>query len=447
MNKIKFLAIICLIATSSFSQETTISIFDEILFYDGYANVVNHPTPEGVIRQRNDLYSKKLSESDLASIGNDLIMSLIIKAACDNYDRIGNVNLAFVPKGDSTYHPDSVQRIELARYITPFMNKNMQPNEVPYNFQIDNVAQIFKDDATNFLYDFWIELQVFGVPYAANNEVAGCAGRNDVFFGTLRFTSNQDQTSSNNYVLPLNFQNNLNDYQVGASDAIGQTERTINFELPTRLFDAKLYLITSNHGANSGGEEYIRRTHNIYFDQNLVLTYTPGEPTCEPYRVYNTQGNGIYGPTPRTDAQWQSFSNWCPGAAIPIREIYIGFLNNGQHTFKIDVPAAVFANNEGNFPVSLYLQGTRANLGTESMEIKTYNLTPNPSTNIIKLQGINDNFEQIKIFDILGNLMPVTQKFVSPTEIELSIENYDSGTYYIDILSKYGQENHKFIKL
>jgi hypothetical protein len=208
-----------------------------------------------------------------------------------------------------------------------------------------------------------------------------------------------------------------------------------------------LYLITSNHGANSGGEEYIRRIHNIYFDQNLVLTYTPGEPSCEPYRVYNTQGNGIYGPNPRTDAQWQSFSNWCPGAAIPIREINLGFLNNGAHTFKIDVPAAVFANNEGNFPVSLYLQGTRANLGAEEIKNNKFTIAPNPVTNKINIHGDFENLQKLYITDLLGNSIPISQNFISSIEIELKTEQLASGTYFIHISTKEGKESYKFVKI
>ncbi|MBI2259434.1 MAG: T9SS type A sorting domain-containing protein [Flavobacteriia bacterium] len=447
MKKIKLIALISLFSINLNAQESTITVFDEILFYDGYAGLVSFPTPEGVIRHRNDLYSKKLSADDLSLIGNNLNLSVIIKAACDNYDRIGNVNLAFVPKGESSYHPDSVQRIEIARYITPFMNKNIQPDEVPYSYQIDNVSKIFKDEETNQQYDFWVELQVFGVPYAANNEVAGCAGRNDVFFGTLKLTSTPEQFSSNNFVLPLNFQNNLNDYQEGASDAIGQTKRTIDFSLPLPLIDAQFFLITSNHGANSGGEEYNRRMHYIYFDENLVLSYKPGEPSCEPYRQYNTQGNGIYGPSPRTDAQWQSFSNWCPGAAIPIREISLGNLSEGQHSFKIDVPTAIFANNEGNFPVSVYLQGTRNNLGTDFLTQNNFKVSPNPATDKIFITSKNDLVDIIEVFDILGNSLVLAQKSISSDTIELNIQDFDSGTYFIHISSKQNLESFKIIKM
>ena len=85
----------------------------------------------------------------------------------------------------------------------------------------------------------------------------------------------------------------------------------------------------------------------------LVL---PGRPSCEPFRVYNTQANGIYGPTPMTDEEWQSFSNWCPGDVIDIRIIPWGSVAAGPHQLVIEVPDAVFVGDEGNFPFSLYVQ-------------------------------------------------------------------------------------------
>ncbi len=442
MRKIKILALASLFSINLKAQETTLTVFDQVLFYDGYAGVVTEPVTEGIIRHRNDLFAKKLSSEDLLSIGTTLNMSVTIKAACDNYDRIGSVNLVFAPKGDSTYDVSTVQRIELGRFITPFMNKNIQPDEVPYDFTIDNIANILKDEATNELYDFWIELQVFGVPYAANTEVSGCAGRNDVFYGTLKFTTNTEMISSNDYLMPLNFQNNLNDYQAGASDALGVTKRTITLNVPANLANAKLYLITSNHGANSGGEEYNRRFHYIYFDGMMVLSYKPGETSCEPYRIYNTQGNGIYGANPKTDAQWQSFSNWCPGAKIPIREIDLGYLNAGEHTFKIDVPTAVFANNEGNFPVSLYLQGTRDNVGIDVVENRKIEIFPNPSKG--KFEIIDDNIseKEIKITDFFGKEIAINKAIISNNKIEIDSKTLANGIYFISIAS----ENNQILK-
>jgi hypothetical protein len=428
MKKILIILLLSVLNIDGFAQ-TSLTVFDQILFYDGYAGIVNQPVPEGVIRHRNDLYAKKLTASQLLSFGNNMTLNVSIKADCDNYDRIGNVNLAFVPKDAVTYVPANVQRIELARFITPFMNKNIPPNLVPYTFNVDNMAKIVKDSRINTLYDIWIELEVFGVPYAAQTQIAGCTGINSVFFGSLELVSNTTTlTSNNNFLLPLNFKNNLNNYQAGASDAIGQTVRTIVFNLPTTMDNASFYLITSNHGANSGGEEYNRRLHKIYFDNPLVpvLTYTPGEPTCEPYRIFNTQGNGIYGATPKTNAEWQSFSNWCPGAKIPIRKIDVGSLTTGNHTFKISVPTAVFNGGEGYFPISLYLQGSNAFLGLEAVNKVEYSVYPNPSSDLIHIETI-DTIKNISILNTIG------QHLYEGNSKQINISNLSKGMYFLYI--------------
>lgn len=432
MKKILLLLLLGVFSFSVFdlnAQTTTVTVFNQIRFYDGYAAVVNQPVPDGIIRHRNDLYAKKLTAQDLLSFGSTMTLNVTIKADCDNYDRIGNVNLAFTPKDALTYDTNAVPKFELARFITPFMNKNIAPFEVPYTFNIDNMAKIVKDPALLLAYDFWIEFEVFGVPYAAQTQVAGCAGINSVFFGTLSLVSDSVPfTSSNNFLLPLNFKNNLNNYQAGASDAIGQTVRTISFNLPNDIENSSFYLITSNHGANSGGEEYNRRRHFIYFDNfnTPIINYKPGELTCEPYRVYNTQGNGIYGATPRTAAEWQSFSNWCPGYNIPIRKLDRGTITAGTHNFRISVPTAVFVNGEGYFPISLYLQGTNNTLGLENPTFVEYSIFPNPTSDFITI----DSKKTIKNCSIVNS---IGQKVYQGNQKQVDISNFSKGMYLMQI--------------
>jgi len=336
--------------------ETRFNLFDEVIFYDVYAGTVSDPVPAGITRVDNTKYAIKVTDVHLSDISDKLSMEITIKAFCDNYDRIGHVNISLVDKGLPYNSTNIANTIEVGRYITPFMDKNVQPDEVPYIFEVDNIAKLLKDPAIYANYDFWVELSVFGVPYAANTQIAGCAGLDEVFYGSLDFISTAETVNqANQYIKPVVTNIDFNNYN--ATDIIGQTIKTINIDIATPITNAQLHLITSNHGANTNGEEYNRRDHYIYFDGANIDMYKPGETSCEPYRQYNTQGNGIYGPSPRSDSQWQSFSNWCPGAKIPIRTYDLGNLNAGTHTFKIEVPDAVFANGEGNIPLSLYIQG------------------------------------------------------------------------------------------
>jgi len=412
---------------------TTLKFFDEILFYDGYAAVVDEPVPDGIIRHKNSLYATKISPEQLASFGNTTKMHVTIKASCDNYDRIGNVNLAFVPKGEESYLPEDVERIELGRFITPFMDKNKQPDEVPYEFEIDYIKNIFRDKQILSVYDLWIELEVFGVPYAANTQIAGCAGRNDVFFGTLEFETSIppiEEEEEDNVMIPLFFQQSFNNYNEDATDILGETVKSITFSLPDKTDYTKLVLITSNHGANSGGEEYNRRWHYVYFDEEEVLQYKPGRTSCEPFRIYNTQANGIYGLRPKTDAEWQSFSNWCPGDVIDTRIIDLGIITSGEHTFKIEVPDAVFRNKEGYIPLSLYLLAKLDNISgslqNESAKSDYLTIYPDISGNIFSIKS-NYGIKQTTVYNINGYIL-----FNNASE-SVDLSNYNAGIYIIRV--------------
>ncbi len=339
------------------SEPVSLTIFDDVVFYDAYAAVVSEPVPAGVVRLRNDLFTHQLTDTELGSIQSTLTVRVIIGALCDNYDRIGSVALALVPKGQRTYQPDEVQRIELGRYITPFMNRNNQPDQVPYEFSADHLVPVLRDTALLAEFDLWVELELFGVPYAANEEVAGCANRSDVFRGTLILDSDSGAPAAVfDELIPLAYKAPFNNYQQGASDRTGSTQKTLSFTLARASAETQLVLVTSNHGANTDGEEYVRRDHFVSVDGEQVLQYKPGRTSCEPFRKFNTQGNGIYGPSPRTDATWQSFSNWCPGDVIDTRIIPLGPQSAGAHEVVIDVPDAQFVGKDGNFPLSLFVQ-------------------------------------------------------------------------------------------
>ncbi|MDR1951168.1 MAG: T9SS type A sorting domain-containing protein, partial [Bacteroidales bacterium] len=357
-------------------------VFDTVLFYDGYNNLgalANQlkPLPEGVYRLKTNLITTKLSEEQLNSLHGAIRMNVIVRPSCDNYDRVGNVNLAFVHKDSALYNPDSVQRIEIARFITPFMRMDKKPDSVPFTFQVSYLQHIFQDQALRENYNFWLELDIFGVPYAANVEVPGCAGRSDVTYGSVLFMASptpNTELENNNVFIPL-FMKKAFHNRAGGTDTVGKTIRNITFSVSENLTDAQLVLITSNHGANSGGEEYIRRWHYVYFNDEEVLRYRPGRISCEPFRIYNTQPNGIYGSAPRTDASWQSFSNWCPGDVIDTRIIKLGALQTGEYKFTIEVPEATFVGGQGNFPLSLYFQG-KTN-GTIAKDPKTFTIKGN----------------------------------------------------------------------
>lgn len=340
-----FITFVCHGQVSTTNQ---LQIFKDVTFFDGYAQTVIHETSPEITRT-NTLYRRQLTKDEINKLKTATNMQVDIKAACDNYDRLGSVSLYITPQGSPYNHGKAV---ELGRYITPFMDKNKDPSIRPYSWDVHFLGEILADKKTAQKFDFYIELSVFGVPYDAQKKVKGCEGRNDVFVGSLSFTIDSHKKQAKQ-LIPIVFNDSINNYN--KTDTVGKTTKSYVFETTKSIKNGTLYLITSNHGANRGGEEYNRRKHFIYLDDQLIFEYIPGEETCEPYRKYNTQSNGIYGKTEKTNEAWQAFSNWCPGAKIPTRIVTLKNIKKGKHIFKIEVPDAKFVQQEGVIPLSAYI--------------------------------------------------------------------------------------------
>lgn len=346
---------LCLLLSNKLLAATdTTQLFPETLFYDGYAATVIQPVPETVIRLQNYLYACHIS-NNLSNIASKGELQVLLRAACDNYDRIGSVSIALLPKGIVYNGQNAISKMELARFITPFMNKNKMPNQVVYHFDSDAIPQLLTDKQLLSQYDVWMEVNIFGVPYDAQKKIVGCGGRNDTFFASVYFVNDKNVSveKSDALFVPIAFKDSLNNYQ--GTDTIGKTVRTYRFHTARKTKHAKIFLISSNHGAGENGEEYVRRKHFVYLDGKLVFQYTPGGKSCEEYRVRNTQNNGIYEKKSKTLEEWASWNNWCPGSEIPIREIDLKKLSKGEHRLTVSVPDALFSGKEGYFPVSAYL--------------------------------------------------------------------------------------------
>lgn len=423
---IKTVLLICFPVLLWGQSETTINLLNKVVFYDGYAAIVNEPVPTGVERVDNTRYVTKLSDADRLNIQSNLKVEVKIGALCDNYDRIGGVFLNMVPKGEAVLS-ENTQRLEIGRFITPFMNKNRQPTTVPYEFDVSHLAAAFKSTEFSTAYDFWFELFVFGVPYAANNEVAGCKGRSDVFEGTLNLVTSGDTIQTDEfYIEPIATYVDFNKYS--ATDVPGTTTKLYTITLDKTLAEANFHLITSNHGANNNGEEYVRRKHFVYLNDAEILNYTPGGKSCEPYRQYNTQGNGIYGTGTKSESWWTEWNNWCPGDVIPNRYIALGDLEAGTHTFKITVPDAVFAENQGNFPLSLYLYSKYkpGTLGIADIKETSYSIYPNPTSDLLYIES-SKLLKNTRLINSLGQVV------LESKEKEINMAELATGVYILKI--------------
>ena len=427
------------------SQTTTmVNVISQAVYYDGYAATVSTPVPSGLIRLGNTRYARKLTDAELNSFKAKIAMRVSIGALCDNYDRLGEVFLALVPKNQSTYTIDdvNVKRMEVGRYITPFMNKNRTPTEVPYTYDLSNLYSVFHDSALRSTYDMYMELDVFGVPYAAQTQVTGCSGRIDVFSGSLTFFSTDVGAIPTNYnsITPLLSYTRINNYN--STDVPGETVRIVNFNLPNPVTNARFFVISTPHGANSGGEEYVRRQNYTYVDDVQVLTYTPGGISCEPFRVYNTQGNGIYGTTPKTVADWTLWNNWCPGNSVPIRGFVLPTMTAGNQTLKHTIPTAVFNQQQGDVYLSVYMQGnSNTTLNVNDIKTTDVSIYPNPTSDFINIKSPIDVMS-LSLFSIDGRKLYENYK-----ENKIDISSYNTGIYILNVVLKDGTSfKHKIIK-
>ena len=422
------------------TEWTQLKLFYEVTFYDGYLFEKNPDSlvQDGVLRHTTSLYAVRLTDEQLAQIGDSLRMNVSVKACCDNYDRIGNINLALTPKDADTYNPDEVPRIELGRFITPFMYMRKLPNVVPYTYRLDYLSLILRDATLRSQYDLWVEFELFGVPYAAQQQVTGCSKRSDVFKGTLVFetTTPALPATDKDVLVPIVMKrneakgHNLNHYSEQGTDTLGKTTKTYTFTVPRDVTDGQLVIVTSNHGANEDGEEYNRRWHYIYVDDRLMLTYKPGRTSCEPFRRYNTQANGIYGYTARSDEEWQSFSNWCPGDVIDNRIIDLGAFTAGEHRVRISVPEAVFNQQQGDIPVSMFFQGVTEGELTAVRDITASPMVRSSVTIDGDMLSVTADGEvlNIDVYDLQGKRLRH-----SSSHAPVSLSALPSGLYLVNV--------------
>ncbi|WP_309762453.1 peptide-N-glycosidase F-related protein [Chryseobacterium sp. SORGH_AS_1175] len=184
----------------------------------------------------------------------------------------------------------------------------------------------------------------------------------------------------------------------------------------------------------------MRRQNYVSLDNTQVLTFTPGGKSCEPYRVYNTQGNGIYGSTPKSAAWWTSWNNWCPGDSVPIRSFTLTSLSAGSHILKYEVPSAEFYNQDGQIVLSMYMQSQNQNLSVKDVSTTDVSIYPNPTADYVMVKG-QKKVKLISVFSTDG------RKLSETAGSRADLTAYPAGTYVLDITLENGiRFSHKIIK-
>lgn len=93
-----------LVSLTSYADRE-VRVFDHANFYDGYLvdKIPEDAPKQGYVRLNTSTNTVKLTDEQLNQIGEKLRLRVDVFPVCDNYDRIGSINLALVPKGTPEY--------------------------------------------------------------------------------------------------------------------------------------------------------------------------------------------------------------------------------------------------------------------------------------------------------------------------------------------------------
>ncbi|MEG1580466.1 MAG: PNGase F N-terminal domain-containing protein [Bacteroidaceae bacterium] len=164
-------------------------------------------------------------------------------------------------------------------------------------------------------------------------------------------------------------------YYIGQSypDIFSRKDVTTTFTLPKEAKNVRLKYIVTGHGGHSGGDEFVEKRNILLIDGKEVLNFIPWRDDCATYRRFNPstgvwlqkrtvsyiseQGYAqkeIEEPIASSDL---SRSNWCPGSDVLPKEVNLGSLAAGKHTFTVSIPQSqpIKGDELNHWLVSAYL--------------------------------------------------------------------------------------------
>lgn len=170
--------------------------------------------------------------------------------------------------------------------------------------------------------------------------------------------------------------NNTGEYwtkEVFASEA-----SSFEVEIPPGLESLQMFYLTSGHGGRSSGDEFNKKDHIIYVDDQEVLRFVPWR-----------EDGPLFRPFSPTSAKWEgdvwssdlSRSNWIPGDQVKPMVFELGeHLKAGRHKISLAVTdmAESTPDNLNYWNISIVLVGYRQSPRQET-ELVPLLQAPNPS--------------------------------------------------------------------
>ena len=114
-----------------------------------------------------------------------------------------------------------------------------------------------------------------------------------------------------------------------------------------------------------------------------------------------------------------------------------GFNEEGTHYFTV---SSVCDNGESEQSESFEFEIKGESLEEISNNIKIY---PNPASKFVKLSAIGGQLSAVKIHNYLGILIEEIE--VNSNDIEINVSNYNSGVYFVEVVTEKGSLIKKIV--
>lgn len=375
---------------------------------------VFHHTP---IRFSPDLYPTVEEEpQDTIRLGNGRIVlrrisfpkfkrdvairvNLSLKSAGDPWDKSGScfvipksslINMIHIARGEQEYPKvDSLvyenlkgvvsgdhyfPTVELMRFMTPFgvghfskateeVNEKRKPvyidewaDEVNWSADISHLSPLFQEDVyIGVFIDTWTK-EGYSVDLSLS-------------FSESSLKCNK---KGKKRVLPL--LNTVYYQSQSIPDIFSRKSLPVDFELPRKAKNVRLYYIVTGHGGHEGGDEFVRKENILILDGKELYRFFPWRNDCASFRRFNPS-TGVWlvkrtvsyiteegkrgekeieEPIGSSDL---SRSNWCPGSQVEPIVIPLNGISSGKHRLEISIPEAqaIESNKLNHWLVSAYL--------------------------------------------------------------------------------------------
>lgn len=156
-------------------------------------------------------------------------------------------------------------------------------------------------------------------------------------------------------------------------DIFNRQDLAVEFDLPKKAKNVVLKYITTGHGGQSGGDEFVKCENILSLDQNKIFKFTPWRDDCASFRRFNPstgtwlikretnyigkEARGVKEIEEVLGSSDLSRSNWCPGSDVTPETIILTDIKPGKHKLTISIPEAQSAANGklNHWLVSAYL--------------------------------------------------------------------------------------------